>query len=91
MIVHHPASFFPYQSLNPDECLTEIEITEQIMIYYIHELSSTSVAVPDGVPSSLLLKCAARLASAFKLMFSQSLTHGLIPASLKRAAITPVG
>ena len=44
----------------------------------------------NGVPSSLLLKCAAEIAPAFKLMFSQSLTQGLIPASLKRAAITPV-
>ena len=43
-----------------------------------------------GVPSSLLLKCAAELAPALKVMFSQSLTHGFIPSSLKRAAITPV-
>ena len=88
MIVHDPVSFFPCQSLNPDECLTHIEITEQIIIDSIQELSSTSAAGPDGVPSSLLLKCAAELAPALKLMFSQSLTHGFIPSSLKRAAIT---
>ena len=41
-------------------------------------------------PLSLLLKCAAELAPALKVMFSQSLTHGFIPSSLKRAAITPV-
>ena len=74
-------------SLNPDECLTAIEITEQIIIDSIYELSA---AGPDGVPSSLLLKCAAELAPALKLMFSQSLTHGCIPSSLKRAVITPV-
>ena len=66
------------------------EITDQIIIDSIHELSSTSAARPDGVPSSLLLKCAAELAPAFKLMFTQSLTHGFIPASLQRTAITPV-
>ena len=55
MIVHDPASFFSCQSINPDECLTDIEITEQIIIDYIHEVSSTSAAGPDGVPSSLLL------------------------------------
>ena len=81
--------FFSCQSSNPDECLTDIEITEQISIDSIQELSSTSAAGPDGVPSSLLLKCAAELAPALKLMFSQSLTHGFIPSSLKRAAITP--
>ena len=90
MIVHDPVSFFSCQSLNPDECLTDIEITEQIIIDSIQELSSTSAAGPDGVPSSLVLKCAAELAPALKVMFSQSLTHGFIPPSLKRAAITPV-
>ena len=90
MIVHDPVSFFSCQSLNPDECLTDIEITEKIIIDAIQELSSTSAAGPDGVPSSLLLKCAAQLAPALKLMFSQSLTHGFIPSSLKRAAITHI-
>ena len=83
MSVHEPVSFFSCQSLNPDERLTDIENTEQIVIDSIHELSSTSAAGPDGVPSSLLLKCTAELAPARKLMFSQSLTHGFIPPSLK--------
>ena len=89
MIVHDPVSFFSCQSLNPDKCLTDIEITEQIIIDSIQELSSTSAAGPDGVPTSPILKCAAELAPALKVMFSQSLTHGFIPSSLKRAAITP--
>ena len=54
---HDPVSFFSCQ-LNPDKCLTDIEITEQIIIDSIQELSSTSAAGPDDVPSSLLLKCA---------------------------------
>ena len=91
MIVCDPVSFFSCQSLNPDECLTDIEITEQIIIDSIHELPSTSAAGPDGVPSYLLLKCADQLATALKLMFSQSLTHVcFIPSSFKRAAITLV-
>ena len=76
MIVHGPVSFLSSQSLNPDECLTGIEITEQFIIDSIHELSSTSAAGPDGVPSSLLLKCAAELAPVLK--FYQSLSHGFI-------------
>ena len=88
--VHDPVSFFSCQSLNPDECITDIEITAQIIIDSIQELSSTSAAGSDGVPSSLLLKCVAELAPALKVMFYQSLTHGFIPSSLKRAAITPV-
>ena len=58
MIVHDPVSCFSCQTLNPDECLTDIEITERIIIDSIQELSSTSDAGPNGVPSSILLKCA---------------------------------
>ena len=90
MIAHDPASFSSCQSLNPDECLTNFEITEQIIIDSIQELSFTSAAELDGVPSSLLLKCATELAPALKLMFYQSLTHGFLPSSLKRAVINPV-
>ena len=83
IIVHDPVSFFSCQPLSHDECLTDIEITEQIIIDSIHELSSTSAAGPDGVPSSILLKCAAELAPSLKLMFSQSLTNGLSLHHLK--------
>ena len=55
MIVHDPVSFFSCQSLNPGECLTDIEITEQIIIDSIQELSSNSAAGPDGVPSCCCL------------------------------------
>ena len=59
MSVHDPDSFFSNQSINPDECLTDIEIAEPIIIDSINELSSTSATGPDGVPSFLLLNCAA--------------------------------
>ena len=39
MIVPDPDSFFSSQSINPDECLTDIEITEPIIIDSINELS----------------------------------------------------
>ena len=41
-------------------------------------------------PPLLLINCAAELAPALKLLFTQSLMHGFIPASFKSAAITPV-
>ena len=68
MIVHDPVFFFSYLSINPDECLTDIEITEPIIIDSIPELSSTSATGSDCVPSSLLLNCAAELAQTLKLL-----------------------
>ena len=91
MIVHDPVSFFSCQSIPSDDYyLTDIEIDEAIIIDAINELSSTSAAGPDAIPPLLLINCAAELAPALKLLFTQSLMHGFITASFKRAAITPV-
>ena len=86
MIVHDPVSFFSCQYIIPsdDYYHTDIEIDA------INELSSTSAAGPNAIPPLLLINCAAELAPALKLLFTQSLMHGYIPASFKRAAITPV-
>ena len=65
MIVHDPVSFFSCQSIIPsNDYLTDIEIGENIIIYAINELSSTSAAGPDDIPSLLLINCAAELAPA---------------------------
>ena len=48
MIVHDPYYFFLSQSINPDECLTDIGITQQIIIDSINELSSSSAAGPTA-------------------------------------------
>ena len=44
----------------------------------------------DSIRHISFLKEVNKLAPALKLMFSQSLTHGFIPSSLKRVVITPV-
>ena len=56
----------------------------------IHELSPNSAAGYDCVPSSLLTNCATELAPVLLLIFSQSLSHGVIPESWKRAAVIPI-
>ena len=70
--------------------LTDITITESIIIDSIRELSSNSAAGPDGIPCSLLLNCAHELAPSLLILFKQSLSSGVIDPSLKRAAIVPV-
>ena len=82
MIVHDPVSFFSCQSvfiIPSDDYLTDIimiiEIDETIIIDAIIELSSSSTAGPEDVPSLLLINCAAELAAALnliKLLFTQS-------------------
>ena len=70
--------------------LTDINITECIIIDSIRELSSNSDAGPEGIPPSLLLNCAHELAPSLLILFKQSLLSGVIAPSLERAAIVPV-
>ena len=92
-IVTNPSSFFsmqPSMSNTTDLYLTDIVLSEKIIIYAIQELSPTSAAGPDGLPSSLLVNCATELAPILLIMFTHSLSSGVVPPSFKRATITPV-
>ena len=62
--VIYPDAFFCVESIayQDDELfLTDITITESIIIDSIRELSSNSAAGLDGIPCSLLLNCAHEL------------------------------
>ena len=86
-------SFFSCQSIHIGAAinyLSDIDFSESIIVESIKELSSNSTAGPDGFPSSLLINCSDILAPALELMFSQSLTQGILPSALKRAVIVPI-
>ena len=77
--------FFSVESIayqNDELFLTDITIAESINIDFIRELSSNSAAGPDGIPCSLLLKCAHELAPSLLIMFKPSLLSGVIDPSL---------
>ena len=91
--VTDPESFFSVESITSQDnemFLTNIIITESIIIDSIKELSSYSAAGPDGIPASLLLNCASELAPSLLILFKQSIDSGVIDSSLKKAAIVPV-
>ena len=89
-IITDPVSFFTHTGINKPLFLTDIMLNEDIIIEAIHELSPNSAAGPDSIPSSLLVNCATELAPVLLLIFSHSLSHGVIPKSWKRAAIIPI-
>ena len=92
-IITDPVSFFthePNTGINKPLSLNDIMLNEDIIIEAIHELSPNSAAGPDCIPSSLLVNCATELAPVLLLVFSHSLSHGVIPKSWKRAAIIPI-
>ena len=86
MIVTNPFSFFFHtqSSMNEgyDLYLTNIVIYEKIISEAIHELSTSSAAGPDGIPSSLLVNCATELAPLLLIVFTHSLSSGVAPLVL---------
>ena len=73
-----------------DLYLSDIVLHEKSIIDAIQELSPTSAAGPDGLPLSLLVNCATELAPFLLIIFTHSLSSGVVLPSFKRAAITPV-
>ena len=92
-IITDPVSFFTHENntgINKSLSLTDIMLNEDIIIEAIHKLSPNSAAGPDCIPSSLLVNRATELAPVLLLIFSDSLSHGVIPKSWERAAIIPI-
>ena len=78
-------SFFSTQyinSLNADSFLTDIVITEFIIIDSIKDLSVNSAAGHNGIPASLLKHCSNDLAPALHILFTDSILSGNIHPSL---------
>ena len=86
-----PESFFYVGSITSQDdevFLTNIIITESIIIDFIKELSSNSAVGPDGIPASLLLNCASELTPSLFNLFKQSLDSGVMDPSLKRVKLS---
>ena len=93
MIVTNPFFFHTQSSMdeNKELYLTNIVLSgEKKYIEAIHELSTSSAAGSDGIPSSLLVNCTTELAPLLLIVFTHSLSSGDVPLSFKLAAITPV-
>ena len=68
---------------------TNIVLSDKIIIGAIQELSPSSAAGPDDIPSSLLVNCATELAQFLLIIFTHLLSSG-VPPSFIRVAFTPV-
>ena len=70
--------------------LTDITLSDSIIIEAIKERSPNSAGGPDGIPTSLLINGTEDIASVLKIIFSHSLSSSIIPTSFKEADIIPV-
>ena len=89
-IIHDPKTFFAELPVLDASCLTDINLSETVIIDAIKELSPNSAAGLDGVPAALLINCASEIAPLLKRIFISSFSKGYIQPSFKRAAIVPI-
>ena len=90
-VIKDPVTFFlSHTTREVDLFLTDITLSDSIIIEAIKELSPSSAGGPDGIPASLLINCPEEISPALKNFFSHSLSSSLITTSFKEAAIIPV-
>ena len=81
-VIKDPVTFFLSHTIREDDLfLTDITLSDSIIIEAIKELSPNSAGGPDGIPASLLINCAEEIAPDLKIIFSHSLSSSLIPTS----------
>ena len=91
--IHDPVAFFNCQSPSAQDAnpiITDIIITDSIIIESIKEIPPNSAGGPDCIPTSLLINCASELAPLLKIIFKRSLDLNFVAASFNEAAIVHV-
>ena len=90
-VIKDPVTIFlSHTTLDDDLFLSDITLSDSIIIKTIKELSSNSAGGPDGIPTSLLINCTEEIAPVLKIICVHSLSSSLIPTFIKEAAIIPV-
>ena len=89
-IINDPKTFFAEPPVLDASCLSDINLSETVIVDAIKELSPNSAAGPDGIPATLLISCASEIAPLLEHIFTSSISKGYIPPSFKRAAIVPI-
>ena len=88
--IKDPVTFFLSHTTREDDLfLTDITVSDSIIIDVIKEISPNSGCL-DGIPTSLRINCAEKIAPVLKIICSLSLSSSLITTTFKEAAIIPV-
>ena len=82
-----PNTFF--ENTNED-MLSSIDVNISDILKQIKTISNNAAAGPDQLPAIFLKNCAPALAKPLSLLYTNSLTTGIIPSKLKSAKITPI-
>ena len=75
---------------NVDFELTDIELSDEIFIDALSELSPQSSSGPDGLPSVFLKNCKEELATPLRLLWRKCLDESVTPTQLKTPEVIPI-
>ena len=77
--VDDPVTFFATSTAHTK--LSDIIVSEQMIVDSIKEISRNSSAGPDSMPANLFKECSVELAKPLNKLFSLSLKNGHVPQS----------
>ena len=87
-VIKNPVIFFLSHTNREDDLfLTDITLSDSIIIEAIKELSPNSADGPDVIPTFLLINCVEEIVPVLKIIFSHSLSSSLIPTFFKETTV----
>ena len=69
---------------------TEVVLTQDCIEEAISEIKLDSASGPDGIPAILLKRCAASLSLPIYLLWSESMSSGIVPSYYKMGYVSPL-
>ena len=83
-------SSMPVPSFVSEDSICDIDITESTVLQKLLELKVNKAPGPDGIHSYILKACANTLYVPLTILYSQSLSSGVLPDEWKQAHVVPV-
>ena len=79
---------FTVPPLSSDD--TELVLTQDLIIKAISEIKLDSAPGPDGIPAILLKRCASSMSVPIHLLWSESMSTGIVPGFYKTGYVSPL-
>ena len=81
---------FPPSNISSPFQEEDFEFPDADIISAAGEIKADSTCGPDGIPAILLKTCIAELCIPFRIIWSESISSGIVPAFYKLSYITPL-
>lgn len=78
------------QSTNGQPSLTNIIFTEDLVKEAIKSMRLNSAPGPDGLNCHILKNCSAEISASLVILFTKSMSEGIVPDVCKQAVVVPV-